>query len=662
MLHLFFVRCLFLILGALPFCSLPGHCASRSPLALHPDNPHYFVYRGKPILLIGSGEHYGAVLNLDFNYVKYLDALQATKLNLTRTFTGAYLEPAGAFNITSNTLAPAPGRFICPWPRSTTPGGPLQGNKFDLSQWDPAYFKRLKDFVRQAEKRQIIVEMNLFCPFYEDNQWELSPQNAANNINNVGNVPRTNVYTLDKHGGLLPIHEAMVRKIVAELAEFDNVYYEICNEPYFGGVTLEWQHRIADVIVQSDNKRKHLISQNIANGSSKIVNPHPAISIFNYHYAVPPTAVGLNYALNKVIGDNETGFRGTNDFPYRTEAWNFIIAGGGLFNHLDYSFAAGFEDGTFIYPASQPGGGNPAFRKQMMALRQFVEGFNFVKMKPDSLVIKRGVPVGMEARALVEPGVACAIYLSPSPLPKDDFSVRWNGKIEPQFSETYTFSTISNDGVRLHIDGKRIIDNWTTHSEREDSGTFELKAGHKHDIRLDYFQSGGGASVKLFWSSPSQPKEIIPETRLHLANLKGHGLQARYYVGQNFEYMRMSRVDPQVDFDWTSKSPFTHSNATISEPRTAELTVELPPGNYFSEWLNPITGAFEKKETFNHSVVTRVIVSPAFTEDIALRIVRTDPKPAAQAPKSVKPKPQPKPKPTASPGKNLPARPKAVPD
>src|SRR5213592_1683046 len=83
-------------------------------LRLHPRNPHYFLFRGHPIVLITSGEHYGAVLNLDFNYVKYLDGLRRDGLNLTRTFTGAYVEPPGAFNIASNTLAPLEGRFLSP--------------------------------------------------------------------------------------------------------------------------------------------------------------------------------------------------------------------------------------------------------------------------------------------------------------------------------------------------------------------------------------------------------------------------------------------------------------------------------------------------------------------------------------------------------------------
>jgi hypothetical protein len=48
---------------------------THAPLALHPDNPRYFLFRGKPTVLVTSGEHYGAVLNLDFDYVRYLDAL-----------------------------------------------------------------------------------------------------------------------------------------------------------------------------------------------------------------------------------------------------------------------------------------------------------------------------------------------------------------------------------------------------------------------------------------------------------------------------------------------------------------------------------------------------------------------------------------------------------
>jgi hypothetical protein len=119
----------------------------------------------------------------------------------------------------------------------------------------------------------------------------------------------------------------------------------------------------------------------------------------------------MNWELNKPIGDNETGFRGTNDVPYRTEAWDFILSGGALFNHLDYSFTVGREDGTHQMTATTPGGGNPTLRRQFGILREFINGFAFTKMKPDNSIIKAGVPEGGSARALVEPGRACAIYL-----------------------------------------------------------------------------------------------------------------------------------------------------------------------------------------------------------------------------------------------------------
>ncbi len=257
------------------YCALGASVlAAGAPIALHPENPHYFLWRGKPTVLITSGEHYGAVLNLDFDYATYLKELESRKLNLTRTWSGSYVEPSSAFNIANNSLAPVRDKFICPWARSSEPGYPNGGNKFDLTKWDENYFKRLKDFVQQASRRGVVVEMNLFCPMYEESMWKLSPQNAANNVNGIGNIARTNVYTLDKNGGLLAAQEALTRKIVTELNGFDNVYYEICNEPYFGGVKMEWQHRIADVITETEKSlpNKHLISQNISNGSKKILS------------------------------------------------------------------------------------------------------------------------------------------------------------------------------------------------------------------------------------------------------------------------------------------------------------------------------------------------------------------------------------------------------
>lgn len=463
---------------------------AAEPLRLHPDNPHYFLFRGKPTVLITSGEHYGAVLNLDFDYVRYLKALEKDRLNLTRTFTGVYREIPGSFRITDNTLAPEPDRFICPWPRSSEPGEIDGGNKFDLARWDETYFARLRDFIGRAGRRGVVVEINLFCPYYRDEMWEVSPLNAKNNVNGIGGVKRTEVLTL-KDSRLVEVQDAVVRKIVTELHNFDNIYYEICNEPYFGGVTLEWQKHIAATIaeVESSFPQRHLISQNIANGSRRIEDPNPLVSLFNFHYSRPPESVRLNYDLNKAIGNNETGFDGTADAPYRIQGWDFIIAGGALYNNLDYSFTTGHEDGSFVPPAAQPGGGSRALRRQLRILRDFIEGLKFVRMAPAPSMVKAGVPEDASVRVLAQSGEAYAIYLHHG----------------------------------------RVVKN----------------------------------------------------------------AKPRYQIAPG--------------------------------PHSVQLTLALPPGRYRVSWLNTKTGNIDKRGKFAHSGGDRILTSPSYTEDIALKLTVSPP-------------------------------------
>src|SRR5262249_23713781 len=156
-------------------------------------------------------------LNADFDYRKYLDTLQSDGLNYTRLFPGSYVEvPAKSFGIQRNDLAPAEGRLLAPWKRSTTPGYAGGGNKLDLDTWNPEYFTRLRDFLSEASKRGIVVEVSLFSSQYGDIQWALSPFNAANNINRTDPVDRKLVNTLD-NGNLLAFQERYVRKLVREV-------------------------------------------------------------------------------------------------------------------------------------------------------------------------------------------------------------------------------------------------------------------------------------------------------------------------------------------------------------------------------------------------------------------------------------------------------------
>jgi hypothetical protein len=585
----------------------------QAPLSLHPDNPHYFLWRGKPTILITSGEHYGAVLNLDFDYETYLRTLQSDGLNHTRTWAGTYREVPGSFGITDNTLAPLPGRYIAPWARSAEPGYAHGGAKFDLTKWDEAFFKRLKHFMAVASECGVVVELNLWCPNYDEGLWKASPMHVSNNVNGVGKCGREEVYTL-KHPDLLEVQVATTRKIVQELKDFDNLYYEIANEPYFAGVTLEWQHRIAEVIAETekDFPRRHLISQNVANGRAKVKNPHPAISIFNFHYCHPPDVVAMNYGLNKPIGENETGFRGKEDVLYRTEGWDFILAGGALYNNLDYSFTYKNAKGTFLEYAS-PGGGSPALRKQLRVLKDFIHGFDFLRMAP-STALKASTP-GLSVRALAEPGKQYAAYVMEPP-GAQDFSVRWTGLIEAPASETFTFTATADDGVRLWVNDRKLVDTWTDPPAKEAGGTVALEAGKKVPIVLEYYQGTGGAVAKLAWSSPSLKKQIVPKNRFTLPDGSGPGLRGEYFEGRDLQVSKLVRTDAQVNFDWSGKIPFPRK----PKERRTDVTLDLPAGSWRAEWVNPKTGDVDKLAEFSHPGGPKALSSPAFTEDVALRL------------------------------------------
>lgn len=389
--------------------------AHAEPIRLHPDNPHCFVFRGKTVVLITSGEHYGAVLNGDFDFHRYLKTLNRDRLNLTRLFGGSYVEvPSKSFGILRNDLAPAPRRFVAPWSRSTVSGYAGGGNKFDLNSWNPDYFSRLRQFLGEAGRLGIVVELTLFSSQYGAPQWEVSPFHPDNNVNGTNLTDWKKLETLD-NGNILAIQERYVRKLVHEVAPFDNVIFEIQNEPWSDrgeladvvnpylpapardvypnsvdvpdGLSLAWQARVAEWIADEEHglAAPHLIAQNYCNFRFPVRRVLPHVSIVNFHYAYPE-AVNWNYGLRQAIGDDETGFRGTGDEPYRRQAWNFMLAGGSTFDSLDYSFSIGHEDGSDPGP-NGPGGGSATLRRQLRILRMFLDSFDLASMRPNSTVV-----------------------------------------------------------------------------------------------------------------------------------------------------------------------------------------------------------------------------------------------------------------------------------
>jgi len=117
----------------------------------------------------------------------------------------------------------------------------------------------------------------------------------------------------------------------------------------------------------------------------------------------------------------------------------------------------------------------------------------------------------LEKKVFADYGVA-----SPAPsIAPTTYSVRWTGKVKPSFSEAYTFHTTADDGVRLWVNHRLVIDDWQTHKPLERSGTVALEANRRVDIQLEYFNKRGAGSVQLWWSSASQPKSVVPTNRLY---------------------------------------------------------------------------------------------------------------------------------------------------
>ena len=446
-------------------------------IRLHPENHHYFEYKKQPTVLITSGEHYGAVINLDFDFETYLNALHQIGLNHTRIFLGDYVEEPNAFCIEKNTLAPAEGRFICPWQRSEVAGFSRGGNKFDLDRWDPAYFERLHKFMSAAQEKDIVVEAVLFFAGY---LYQHSPLHHSNNINSTDEITAKQYMTLE-NGNILERQRQYCTKLVEELNKYDNLIFNVANEPWFDNqehpgfasppplATKKWIERVSDWIVETERSlpKKHLISVDYTN-EGQIIPEHELntffknISVFNHHYDRNAQSVRLNYArTNRVMSFNETGLMPPVTPQYRIQGWKYIFSGGALYNNLDYTFQVGHEDGsggTAFTCEWYNGCTDQNMKYQLAALLKFMRTINFIKMKPDyqAVALNYGdeniyplVWKGHEYAVYFEGGSKAKIKLH---VPPGTWQVKW---LQPSDLKELTVETVEIQQGSLDLIGPK---------------------------------------------------------------------------------------------------------------------------------------------------------------------------------------------------------------
>jgi hypothetical protein len=185
-------------------------------------------YRGRPVCLLTASEHYGAVINRNFDYPAYLDQMAVEGIRLTRLFV-LFRELQTSLNPYSP-CKPESTDYVAPYVR-TGPGLALDRlPKYDLQRWNPEFFARLHGFLGMARDKGVIVELTLLSNVYSETVWALSPLHNDNNVNSIGATPWYD-YMSTRNPALFDQQQRFVRKILEEAAPYDNLIIEICNEP-----------------------------------------------------------------------------------------------------------------------------------------------------------------------------------------------------------------------------------------------------------------------------------------------------------------------------------------------------------------------------------------------------------------------------------------------
>ncbi len=366
---------------------------AEGTLRVHPTNPRYFSDdSGKAIYLTGS--HTWDSLqdfNTTFDYTEYLDFMKGMDNNFMRMW--AWETPKGTPWSKQNKLA-----TIDPTPfRRTGPGLAEDGNpKYDLTQFNQAYFDRLRARVIEAKDRDIFVSVMLFQGFSVEhgsgnNPWRYHPMDSDNNINGIaGNTNNDNegkeVHTLG-NASVTTIQEEYVKKVIDTVNDLDNVLYEISNES--GSHSTSWQYHMIHFIQSYETSQKpkqHPVGMTyqlkggtnaaLFNSPADWISPNGAEGYKNS----PPDSTG-----NKVIivdTDHTGGIFGT-----REVFWKYFLSGmnsaymdtyrGTILSLADWNRGHTAEDQVQV-------------RDAMRDTRRFAQKMNLTAMTPQRGLVDGG--------------------------------------------------------------------------------------------------------------------------------------------------------------------------------------------------------------------------------------------------------------------------------
>ncbi len=247
-------------------------------LRVHPKNPLYFTVDSQKAIFLGGHQIFVDLQDNTYNkpftrnkeitldWPAYMTFLESTNMNYLRNWI--------IFSTGSGSMAPVNKAVAKPMPYLRVPGhGKARdgGLKFDLYQFNDAFFQRLYERCKDLEERNIYVSIMLFevygfgdgekCGEPPQNLWDGNVFNSANNINGIdANLDEDNTgleFFYTKDAKILDLQKAYVKKIIDTLNPLDNIFYEVANELY----NPEWQISIIDFIkkYEKTKPKQHVV-------------------------------------------------------------------------------------------------------------------------------------------------------------------------------------------------------------------------------------------------------------------------------------------------------------------------------------------------------------------------------------------------------------------
>lgn len=346
-------------------------------LRVYSSNPSYLINAiGRPVLLIGDYT-WGTFSDVDYDFKAMFDTLEANGLNFSRIWLWweceEFPEPINRMHIE-------------PYLR-TGPGNANDGRpKYDLKQFDPAFFNRLRHLCVAAQKHGIYLQLTLFDAWMikHSHLWRLHAFHRDNNVNSVDGDPKNTGTGTDAAQGfcslgnpeVLEVQKAFIRKVVDTVNDFGHIFFEIANENYYNP---DWERYLCRFIHQceKDKPKQHLVMPlDLPN--------HDYGGIKTWDLQRLSTNLLKARALKQPLIYDTDGIGNPDDAIVRKAAWTAFVSGGHV-DYLDDSLQIGSE-----YHGDFKGARRATLRHQLGYLTAFAKQVHFWQMHPDDALVKDG--------------------------------------------------------------------------------------------------------------------------------------------------------------------------------------------------------------------------------------------------------------------------------